>query len=97
MSPLGRKSPLGGHGWISSPERRETATFGHSLTYIQVVPGGSSRCSALGQLPVAAASPSVNLSTGLSIQATFLSFFNERWGTLVKSTTNFLVGQIHYD
>ena len=27
---MGRKSPLGGHGWISSPERRETATSGHS-------------------------------------------------------------------
>ena len=29
MSGLGRKSPLGGHGWNSSPERRETATTGH--------------------------------------------------------------------
>ncbi len=25
MSQMGRKPPLGGHGWISSPERRETA------------------------------------------------------------------------
>jgi len=28
---MGRKSPLGGHGWISSPERREAAMIGHSL------------------------------------------------------------------
>ncbi len=27
---LGRKSPLGGHGWVSSPKRREAAIFGHS-------------------------------------------------------------------
>jgi hypothetical protein len=27
---MGRKSPLGDYGWISSPERRETANFGHS-------------------------------------------------------------------
>ena len=27
---VGRKSPLGGHGWISSPERRESAISGHS-------------------------------------------------------------------
>ncbi len=26
-----RKPPLGNHGWISSPERRETATISHSL------------------------------------------------------------------
>jgi hypothetical protein len=26
----GRKSPLGGHGWISSPGRQETAMSGHS-------------------------------------------------------------------
>jgi hypothetical protein len=32
MSSLGRKSPLGGHGWISSPERREAANSGHSPT-----------------------------------------------------------------
>ena len=31
MATQGRKPPLGGHGWISSPERRETATSGHSL------------------------------------------------------------------
>ncbi len=31
LSGRGRKSPLDGHGWISSPERRETATSGHSL------------------------------------------------------------------
>ena len=31
MTIVGRKSPLGGYGWISSPERRETATFGHSV------------------------------------------------------------------
>ncbi len=30
VSALGRNSPLGGHGWISSPERRETATIGRS-------------------------------------------------------------------
>ncbi len=29
---MGRNSPLGGHGWISSPERRETARNGHPLT-----------------------------------------------------------------
>ena len=28
---MGRKSPLGGHGWISSPQWRETASSGHSL------------------------------------------------------------------
>jgi hypothetical protein len=27
---MGRKPPLGNHGWISSPERRETATKGRS-------------------------------------------------------------------
>ena len=27
VSNSGRKSPLGGHGWISSPKRRETASF----------------------------------------------------------------------
>jgi len=26
---MGRKSPLGGHGWISSPKRLETANSGH--------------------------------------------------------------------
>ncbi len=30
MATQGRKSPLGSHGWISSPERRETAISGHS-------------------------------------------------------------------
>ncbi len=30
-SAKGRKSPLGGHGWTSSPERREAATISHSL------------------------------------------------------------------
>jgi len=30
MSGVGRKSPLSSHGWISSPERRETANCGHS-------------------------------------------------------------------
>ncbi len=29
-SELGRKSPLGGHEWISSPERREAAMTRHS-------------------------------------------------------------------
>jgi hypothetical protein len=27
VSGLGRKSPLGGRGWISSPERRESANW----------------------------------------------------------------------
>jgi hypothetical protein len=31
MTAVGRKSPLGGHGWISSPERRESANTGHSV------------------------------------------------------------------
>ncbi len=30
MTAKGRKPPLGGHGWISSTERRETATTGRS-------------------------------------------------------------------
>ena len=30
MTVVGRKSPLGDHGWISTPERRETAISGHS-------------------------------------------------------------------
>ncbi len=30
MTPQGRKSPLGTHGWISSAERREAAISGHS-------------------------------------------------------------------
>jgi hypothetical protein len=37
MATVGRKSPLGGYAWISSPERRETAIFGHSAnekTYV---------------------------------------------------------------
>ena len=37
MSLTGRKSPLGGHGWISSPERRETATFGRSSSLDVVI------------------------------------------------------------
>ncbi len=49
-SQMGRKSPLGGHGWISSPERRETATSGHWQFYVQVSPGTSNRCFAHGQL-----------------------------------------------
>ncbi len=28
---MGRKPPLGGDGWISSPERRETANCGRSF------------------------------------------------------------------
>ena len=31
-SELGRKPPLGSHGWISSPQWRETAMSGHSVT-----------------------------------------------------------------
>ena len=30
MTALGRKSPLGGYGWVSPPERRETATTGRT-------------------------------------------------------------------
>ncbi len=33
MSASGRKSPLGGHGWISSPERPESATIGQSANW----------------------------------------------------------------
>jgi len=29
LTKKGRKPPLGDHGWISSPERRETAISGH--------------------------------------------------------------------
>jgi hypothetical protein len=32
LTKKGRKSPLSSHGWISSPERRETARSGYSLT-----------------------------------------------------------------
>ncbi len=52
MSPLGRKPPLGDHGWISSPERRETAysvekveVFGRCLRMTKMlVRRGASNC-----------------------------------------------------
>ncbi len=45
MATVGRKSPLGGHGWISSPERREAAMIGRlehgRITHLNVCFFGS--------------------------------------------------------
>ncbi len=41
-SDLGRKSPLGSNGWISAPERRESAISGHSPTVGERLPNTES-------------------------------------------------------